>query len=97
VAASGQRWRALTRCWPGGGVGVGFGLGWGWGVVRRSGAPAGPPLTPPQGFGSKIINTKQSFPSKEESKLVGGGFDLGEAKAAAQEALQHLQLGRRAV
>jgi len=82
-------------------VGVGFGLGWGYGIVRASRlycllsfnrglthAPLGRSASP-QGWGSKIIDTKQAFPRKMENLLES-------AQAAAADAMSVLQGGNGA-
>lgn len=69
----------------GGGVGFGLGLGWGVGIVRRrvllSLELSLTRASFPQGWGSKIVDTKQSFPSKPSS--------AGEAVSAALAALSN--------
>ena len=83
-------------------MGVGFGLGWGWGIVRprpRASLAAPPRLTHPaaravsarlrsQGWGSKIIDTKQAFPRKVDNLLES-------AQAAAADAMHVLQGGSK--
>ena len=76
-------------------MGVGFGLGWGWGIVgpspQRLFAPAPASHSPrsryAQGWGSKIINTKQAFPRKVDNLLES-------AQAAAADAMSVLQGGK---
>ena len=79
-------------------MGVGFGLGWGWGIVRPWPSPvcvacttglttAARSVCYSQGWGSKIINTKQAFPRKVDNLLES-------AQAAAADAMSVLQGGK---
>ncbi len=90
----------MHRTGGGAGVGFGLGWGWGivraLGILclllRRTAQPRGACAFPadalcsgrPQGWGSKIINTKQAFPRKGESLLES-------AQAAAADAMSALQ------